>query len=421
MEKKILIIAYLFPPIGGSGSLRPIKLVKYLPSFGWKPIILTVKNPDGYYAWDPDLLEDLPQSASVIRTPMIRARWFYRAMNPLRIRKIDLLIKRYLIHPDEQIGWIPYARRAAIEISQKQCLTAIYSTSGPISNHIIAYHIKKMFGIPWIAEFRDEWFEAPNLCLPTEWHKKLHFKLERKVVTTADRIVTMAPAFAELLKKHGIDDEKFTTVPAGFDPDDPITENDRDRAPPFTTVFAGVFYDSFRPNRFIAAVNDLIDERKLSQDEVRLVFLGPIKPADKKEIGGIDKYGVCEFWGFVPRKVIMKQIRDADVLLLLLSDKRGAGVIPSKVFEYMASAKPILALVPPNGEVAKIINNTGTGVVVDFEDRAAAKNAYYDIFLSWKNDGKVTSKIRWEEVKKYDQKKLVQQIASILCQITQKK
>jgi glycosyltransferase involved in cell wall biosynthesis len=418
VKKRILILSYLFPPIGGSGAMRPLKIAKYLPSFGWEPIILTVKNPDRYYAWDPDLLKDLPQNASVIRTPMIRASWAYRVLNPLRIKKIDSIIRRYLIHPDEQIGWVPFARRAAFKITQKQRIKAVYSTSGPISNHIIAGHIKKKFSIPWIAEFRDEWFEAPNLALPTSWHKKFHFELEKKIVTNADRIVTMAPTFTELLKKHDVDDEKFATVTAGFDPDDLSSGISQSRSSIFTTVFAGVFYDSFRPNRFIATVNELIEESMVSREDVRLVFVGPIKSEDRKDIAGIDKYCVCEFVGFVPHKVAMQYVRDADVLLLLLSEKRGAGVLPSKVFEYMASAKPILALVPPKGEVAKIIIQTGTGVVVDFEDLAAAKRAYCNFYLLWKKECRVASQILWDEVHRYDQKNLVRQFASILCEAT---
>jgi len=414
-ENNILMIAYYFPPLGGSGSLRPLKLAKYLPSFGWKPIILTVRNPDWYYASDPELLKELPPATIIKRAFMLRLAWFYRVLNPFRVRKMDEIIKRFLIHPDDQIGWLPFAYFSALDIVRKQNVKAVYSTSGPLTCHLIAYFLKKKTGIPWIADFRDEWLEAPNLNLPTSFHRRFHYRLEGMVVKNADKVITMAPRFCRLLSKHTTNLEKFVTITAGFDPEDfvPQTLSDKKKNLPnkFVIAFIGLFYDTFHPNAFVKALTELIVEGKISREKVKVKFVGANCPNDI-DIG--DRYEICEFTGFVPRKEAIQYSSDANALLLLLSKERGEHVIPSKVFEYLASEKPILALVPPSGEVANIIKSTNTGVVVDFEDVEGIKKAYLQLYHGWKEKENRFVKPNWEEIFKFDQKNLTEKLAKLL-------
>ena len=212
----MLMIAYHFPPIGGAGALRTLKTAKYLPQHGWDPIILTVKNPDWYYAEDKLLLKDMPPTGALVRTFMLRSAWFYRIMNPLRIRKLDLWLKRYVAHPDDQIGWFPFAVHAASALMKSNHIEAIYSTSAPLTSHLIAHHLCKRFGIPWMADFRDEWFENPDLrCQPPGTAP--HFRLEERIVKTANQVITAAPIFSRYLAKH-CPGEALETITMGFDP-----------------------------------------------------------------------------------------------------------------------------------------------------------------------------------------------------------
>lgn len=409
------MITYLFPPMGGSGSLRPLKLAKHLPLFGWRPVILTIKNPDWYYAWDPEPLTELSADIIVVRSLMFRSAWFYRLLNPLRIKKLDKIIKQFLIHPDEQIGWIPFAYWAGIRMIRKFNIQAMYSTSGPLSCHLIGYLIRKRIDIPWIAEFRDEWFEAPNLQMPTRFHRNFHHQLEGKIVTTADKIVTMAPAFNRLLRKHCDNSDKFVTITGGFDKEDfraQISRKTQTTDPGlFRLVFTGLVYDTFRPVSLIKAITELIKEGKVSQKEVKIQFVGN---SGTNSFDYKDEYGICEFIKYQPRKEALIFVRNANVLLLLLSNERGAGVIPSKTFEYMASGKPILALVPLQGEVAHIIKRTNTGVVVDFEDIEGIKDAYLRFYQMWKKNRHVSIEPDGDKVKKFNQKYLTKKLADLL-------
>jgi glycosyltransferase involved in cell wall biosynthesis len=409
MRRRVLLIAYLFPPLGGSGALRPLKLAKYLPAAGWDPVVLTVGNPDWYYARDAELLQELPPEVEVLRAPMLRAAWVYRLLNPCGWGPGDAVIRTYLLHPDEQIGWLPGAVRRARQRLRLGDIEAIYSSSGPLTCHLVAKRVARAAGLPWVAEFRDEWLEAPNLPLPTRWHRAFHLRLERGVATAADQIVTMAPYFGRLLAKHGIPSDKLHTITAGFDPADVPNGRHAGKHPErFTVVFSGVVYETFPPDRLLRAVSELIDERAIEAQRLRLLFVGPwtIDPT-------LDPHGVARSTGFVPRRQALGYMGQADLLLLLLSRERGVGVIPSKVFEYMATGTPILALVPPEAEVATLLRRTGTGYVADFADPGAIKHAFAECYARWRQ-GTLEVGPDWTEVRHFDQRHIAARVAAVL-------
>ena len=324
-RNNVLIIAYYFPPIGGSGALRPFKLAKYLPDFGWDPVILSVKKPDWYYAHDAELLEELPSHIRIIRTFMLRSAWMYRLLNPSRSRKIDKALSRYLIQPDDQVGWIPFAYFSGIDVIHNSCVKAIYSTSSPLSCHLIAYLIHKKTGLPWVADFRDEWYENPDFNFPTSFHRRFHYHLEERVVRTARKVIAPAPQFCSLLGKHVAEDNKFLTIEMGFDAADfsdrSVTRTDRKSE--FVMAFSGLFYSSFRPANLLKALNELIDEGKVTPDRIKVKFVGA-NTAD--DIHYKDPHSICEFTGFVSHKKAVEHLKNSDALLLLLSEERGKNV-----------------------------------------------------------------------------------------------
>jgi|GEM_PF-2049212 len=416
--KKLLLIAYYFPPLGGSGALRPLKIAKYISYYGWDPIIITVKNPDWYYAHDPGLLKELDSNVAILKTFAIKSSWIYRVLNPLRIKKLDEVIRVYFLLPDVHIGWLPHTYFSVLKAVKKYNPQIIYSTSGPLTCHLVAYLLKKKTGLPWIAEFRDEWIEDPKLVIPTPLHKLIHYKAEKLIVENADKIISMAPVFNELLSKHLNTQSKFETIQAGFDPDDIIPNNSpkltNKNTNTFRLVFTGLFYDTFRPKPLIKAITDLIAEGKIPKKGVTVNFVGA---NSKRELNGVDKFGICEFTGFLPRKEAIKIASKSDALLLLLSKERGKDVIPSKTFEYLSSGKPILALVPKNGEVAKLIKKTNAGLVVEFDDIENIKSSFLILYNEWKHNciNKYTPDKK--VIEKYSQKKLIGKLAGIFNEV----
>ena len=243
-SRSLLMIAYYFPPLGGSGSLRSLKLAKYLPRLGWNPVVLAPRNPDWYYASDPGLLEELPSSVSIQRSRMLRSAWVHRLLNPLRLPRLDMTLRRYVLQPDDQIGWVPSARRLGKACIRRHGIRAILSSSAPLSCHLIALHLKRATGVPWIADFRDEWYENPHLDLPTALHRRLHYWLEGRIVREADRVIATSPVFCRLLAKHFASREKFDTLFMGYDPEDfgPSAAEVRKETGRFVLAFTGMFY-----------------------------------------------------------------------------------------------------------------------------------------------------------------------------------
>ena len=414
-----MMIAYLFPPLGGSGALRPLKIAKHLPLHGWTPIVLTVRNPDWYYARDSALLRELSAEVIIENSCMLKAAWIYKAFNPFRVGRMDKIIKEYLMHPDEAIGWLPFAYFKALQLAKRYDIKAVYSTSGPLTSHLIAYSLNRRTGIPWVADFRDEWFEDPALTMPTRIHRRLHYALESRIVRKADRIIAMAPAFNALLKKHDLNHDKFSTLYGGYDLDDIVGDVKEARkhrqAGRLIITFTGLFYSTFKPNVLIQTINDLIESGQIERGTITLRFVGANRLED---LDVDDKYGICEMTGFVPRTESIQYMLGSDLLLLLLSRQRGRDVIPSKLFEYMASGVPILALVPQNGSAAEMIRRSETGYVVDYEDREGTKNTLLALYRQWRSHRCIEYTPNDDEVRKYDQRILMDELARILDEMT---
>jgi glycosyltransferase involved in cell wall biosynthesis len=411
MSRRVLMVAYYFPPLGGSGTLRTVKLAKYLPGAGWDPVVLAPRNPDWYYAGDPGLLADLPASVEIERSTMLRAAWICRLLNPLRLPSVERLLRRYVLHPDPQIGWVPGAWRRGLARIRRGGIHALFSTSAPMSAHLIALALKRATGLPWVADFRDEWYENPDRAMPTPLHRRLHYRLEARVVREADHVIAAAPAFCRLLAKHR-GAVRCDPVLMGYDPEDFGMAGPHGvlRSGRFILAFAGLFYASFRPTALLQAIGDLLETGDIPRDGFLLRFVGANTPED---VPAALPSGVVEFTGFLPHAEALAQLAAADALLLLLSRERGRDVIPSKTFEYLGAGKPILALVPPDGEVARILKRTGGAAVVDVHDRNGIRDALLSLYRGWQH-GTCTLRRNSDEVVRYSQPVQVGRLGVIL-------
>ena len=163
--RQVLFVTYYFPPLGGAGVQRALKFVKYLPQFGWKASVLTVRPPRGRLL-DASLLEEIPASASVFRTaaPALPL-WL-----PWRFRS---LVARWLLPVDEQIGWLPLAARGGSQMLRATQFDLLLSSSAPYTSHLIAARLKDSAGLPWIADFRDPWIGNISSAYPTRLHQRI--------------------------------------------------------------------------------------------------------------------------------------------------------------------------------------------------------------------------------------------------------
>jgi glycosyltransferase involved in cell wall biosynthesis len=404
--KKVLIIAYLFPPIGGGGVQRALKMAKYLREFGWEPHVLTVA-PSYHATLDESLLAGLPEGIHIHRTkevslgnpaapgkPSISAS---TAVPPSGLKtKIKRMvfptlkkIKKYLLVPDDQILWIPFAVKKGLEVVKEYEIDAIFSTSGPYTNHLVGLYLKRKTEIPWIADFRDPWTQNMHRT-DIAWREWLEERLERMVLRESDGVLTVTQSFADNFReKFGDEIKQIEVIHNGFDPADYLDlEGIHGDADICTFIYTGIFYRERNPRLFLRAIKELIDERKLDSGKLRLQFAGVFDyPGYTENMDCVKQLGleeIVQVMGNLPHHEALASLKRADILLLVGDTAPGSGdYIPGKLFEYMAVGRPILALSLP-GESTRIIEKYQLGQVVDPKALDQIKQAILRLYDQWK-------------------------------------
>ena len=411
--KKVLMIAYHFPPIAGGGVFRTLKFTKYLPDFNWQPIVLSVKKSK-FSQVDETLLGEIPDAAKVHRTNTVESkihRWgaSFIGINP----------KWYQI-PDAFLGWLPFALLKAKQIIKKEKPDVIYSTSPTVISHLVAMMLKKETDLPWVADFRDPWTQNFNINYPTKIHKKIDGYLEHKVAKYADEIISVTePIKIDFIKQYkDILPEKCIVITNGYDSDDfkniKIKKSDK-----FTISHIGSFYGNVSPAFFLEGVKNAIKERKSLEKDIEILFIGR---ASKENWGIANEYELGEVVreiGYSSHEKAIQYMTDSTCLLLIIGlGKKSRLLFSGKIFEYIASGTSIIATVPTDGVAANLIRETNTGTVVNTDDVDGIKNAILDFHDKWK-EGKLKIEPDWDIIEKYSRKELTKKLANVFDDVSE--
>lgn len=411
-KKKMLLVAYLFPPIGGGGVPRALKMARYLAEEGWDVHVLTVDHT--YHATkDDSLLRQLPSNVFIHRAkefnlvqtmrptqkeaPKQSGKQNPAAPSPqrggvkqmLRQRIVPFLkkVKNTMMIPDDMIGWLPQAAKLGEEIVKKHDISVMFSTSGPYTNHLVARKIKRETGITWIADFRDPWTQNMHRS-GVAWREAWEERMERSVMAESDAVTTVTHGFAENFKqKFGKEISRIEVIHNGFDPKDysDIAEPPEDGK--FTLAYPGIFYKERNPRLLLEAVAELIEAGAIERNKILLRFAGVFDyPGYSDNIDCVHRLGLegeVEIMGNLPHKEALSMMKGADVLMLIGDTAPGSGVyIPGKLYEYMAIGHPILAL-SVEGESTKIIRKFSLGEVVNPLDKEEIKQAFLRMYKQW--------------------------------------
>lgn len=424
--RKVLIITFFFPPHPEVGGLRIQGLAKYLPEFGWEPIILAPKLPG-----KPD------KRFKVIQTPYHdiisswKKRFGFRADKTVkeqlgvRSKKNKRTLVDYLItlameviaYPDAQKGWYPYAVKAAEDIIKQEKVDAIISSSKPETCHLIAKELKVKYSIPWIADLRDLWTQ--NHYYPYSLLRKFRERrLEIKTLKEADALVTVSQPLAEKLKiLHK--EKPVYVIPNGFDPEEINPNPACNLTKKFSITYTGRFYEGKRdPSKLFEALCDLISKEEINSNEVEVRFYGPVEDWLREDIKHYRLENIVKIHGTVPRKIALEKQRESQILLLLLWDHpEEIGVYTAKIFEYLAAQRPILAINgPPRSVVKELLNETGAGVYARSVEEI--KDAIRKFYCEYKSKGFVEYHGKRTKVFRYSQKEMARKFSIILNKIT---
>lgn len=391
--RDVLFLSYFFPPMGGGAVLRALKFVKYLPAFAWRPLV--VAGAGGYHAYDASLLEQLPAEAEAIWADRRRdfedgaevARAFARRRPGFFAkagRKAALTARRFFSFPDAYAGFAGPATRAARRLLQRSPVKLIFSTAPPFTSHVAAAALAREVGVPLILDYRDAWTDNPFAAFPTAFHRRRARRAEGRVLAQAAAVVAVTSGMADAFRRRLGGDVPVRFVPNGYDEAD-FGEREVAPAGPFTAAYAGQFYPGRMPWTFLEAASAFAEKRGLAAGDFRVLFLGPMPRAVR---AGMDRYGVrVEATGLLSHGDAVRAVRAADVNLLIIGSQPGAGAtLTGKIFEYLRAGRPILALVPPDGEAAALVREFDAGAVVEPDDARGAEAALARLY-----DGRSTA------------------------------
>ena len=353
---RVLVIAYYFPPMGFSGVQRVLGFVRYLPSSGWLPTVLTV-TPRAYLAHDESLLDAIPPEVEVIRTdspdPL---RWLSRK----EARTLDFGSERWrkwlqrwsqlVFIPDNKIGWMRPALQAGRKLLSEKPFDLIFSSAPPYTAHLIGMRLSQEFDLPLITDFRDPWVANPRHFYPTLLHRRRHEKLERKVVQHSDFCTVINRQIKETLLPHFHRAEGFHRVhiiPHGYDPADRLDEPLVEEGERLSLLYTGSFYDAQQPDVFLQGVRHFLDRNPGWEHRLELHFAGLMPPEKRMLIDALGLTAMVKLYGYLPHREVVRLLRSASVLWLTVGRQRGEELISlSKLGEYIGTGKPILGLVP---------------------------------------------------------------------------
>jgi glycosyltransferase involved in cell wall biosynthesis len=403
--KKVLIVTYYWPPSGGAGVQRWLKLSKYLPQFGWEPVILTV-DPQyaAYPATDFSLNEDLPESVRIFTT---RATDYFTVYKKDRskipgagfAKNADETLKGKLLRfvrgnffiPDPRKGWNRYAFKKACELIEKEGISHIITTSPPHSTQLIGLSIKKKYPqIKWVCDLRDPWTDIYyyKQFYPTILSRYIDEKYEKSVLKTADKITTVGISLKKIFaKKTEEADSKTVVITNGYDEDD-FKDLESSSPQKLTITYVGTLSDIYPTEGLVKALKTMQGNGK----DFTLRFVGTVSANIKDLLLSSIKNSSVEFIPYVTHIEAIKYMMTSTVLVLIIPGHHSnKSIITGKLFEYVASGKPILCLGPADGDAAGIITECRSGLTIDYEDSAKISEFLGNLAVNHDNTDKTAA------------------------------
>lgn len=418
MKKKVLVISYYFPPMGYSGVQRTAKFVKNMVDFDWEPVVLTIR-PRSYYAFDQSLLKELEErNIRIVRTgssdPTQKVFDQKKIRNEL-IRKILNRFSQTFLLPDNKIFWMKPALKAAREILKAEKFDIIFATAPPYTDFLIGKKLKKEFDIPLILDYRDAWYDDGLSFYPTPFHRWIVKSMERKTLHSSDKIITYTRQIKEHILRHYpfLSPDEISIIPHGYDEEDfNVQFKSTKSRNKLRITYSGAFYDERTPKFFLKAIEKLLYERPDIENQIEFMFVGNFPKYYYQKIQKGKYKSSFIFTGYIDHQTNIKHLLDSDVLWLMIRHSKNPHLYAtSKLFEYIGTAKPILALVPKNGAAAQILKDYKAAFIVEPDDVEGIKNALIEIFELFKFH-KIPQANR-ELINSLERKKLTQELIKI--------
>jgi len=401
--KTVLLVAYYYPPVIETGARRAGCMAKYLPEFGWRPLVVTRRWTPENCMHDPDFVRNLPAEHLAAEVPI--------PGNYLRMSFWQKL-QRFL-HPSTfPSPWVPGALEAIGSICERHRPDAVWATCGPYSSLNVGASCARQHGLPWVADLRDipgQYGEQQNLDLTL---RRLRLApVEKRLLRTADAITTVSEGLARLVRsRHG---RKAHVIPNGFDAED-YAETPPGPTPRFTILFTGRFIVYYDPSPLFRALDLLHERGQIRLDDVSVRFCGRSREQALEAARGYRCHSIVAAEDTVPHAQVARLQQEATVLLTL-SCPGGTGVLSSKMLEYLGARRPILS-VPRDGDcVDELLSRTGAGASCTTPEEIAEQLLMW--YREWKETGTVACHRDDEAVKHYSRRRQAGRLAQVLDEV----
>lgn len=431
-QKKILIITYYWPPAGGPGVQRWLKFAKYLPEFGWEPIIFTPENPS-YPLLDESLVKDIPENLEIIKTKIwepyqlaeklnksnkkFKAGQFDVGNNQSWKSKLSIWVRGNFFIPDARVFWVQPSVKFLEQYLKINTIDVVVTSGPPHSLHLIGLRLKNKFpNIKWIADFRDPWTEISyykHLKLTNKSDKK-HRQLESEVFKNAD--ITLATSYtdAENFRKNGANAVCITN---GFDESDAektlkhsISQSLKQEK--FTLSYIGVLEQLRNPENLWKSLDDLVKSNADFAENFRLKFVGRIDDKILQAIESSSLKNHIDNLGYLSHDKAIDEMANSSMLLITnFPNESSKGIIPGKIFEYLATGKHIISFGPNEADVSKILDETNAGKHFSYQDSEVIKNFVLEKFDLWKSGNLLENT---GNIEQFSRRNLTQQLSEIL-------
>ena len=424
-NNKIVIITYYWPPAGGPGVQRWLKFVKYLPDFGFQPIVYIPENPS-YPIIDENLLSEVSNETIILRNKIVEPYQWASFLSKNKTKKISsgiipnkkkqtfldqllLWIRGNIFIPDARVLWVKPSVKYLEKYISENGITTIITSGPPHSLHLIGLELKQKLNVKWVADFRDPWttigyHKAFKLL---EFAANKHKQLENKVLNNADLILVTSPSTRAEFKK--ITSKPIEVITNGYDVEK-IGNQIVDKK--FSLAHIGSFLSERNPRILWESISELIRENPLFASHFQLKLIGAISQEVLDSIALFQLQNYVNNLGYVSHdEAIVHQKKSQVLLLIEINSEDTKSIIPGKLFEYLVSERPIIGVGPKGCDFAEIIIDTNTGVFVDYSEKEKLKNYianYFSLFL----EGNLKS--NGVGLQKYSRKNLTEKLANLL-------
>lgn len=431
-QKKILIITYYWPPAGGPGVQRWLKFAKYLPENGWKPVIYTPENPS-YPLLDESLLKDIPQNIEIVKTKIrepyqlaeklnksnkkFKAGQFDVGQNQSWKSRLSIWIRGNFFIPDARVFWVKPSVTFLEHYLKENKIDVVVTSGPPHSLHLIGLALKKKIPeLKWIADFRDPWTEISyykHLKLTKRSDRK-HRQLESEVFRKAD--ITLATSYtdAENFRKNGA---RALCITNGFDEADAGVQTRKsvpgdNQQQKFTLSYIGVLEQLRNPGNLWKSLDELVKTNAGFAENFTLKFAGRI---DDKILNALENSSLKSRilnLGYLSHDKAIDEMQASDILLITnFPNASSKGIIPGKIFEYLATGKQIISFGPDDADVARILEETRAGKHFSYDQTDEIKAFLLEKFELW-NSGHLAANP--QNIEQFSRKNLTKKLAGIL-------